>query len=645
MEFDVVANLMLMVAVVGRNSAYLIVAGIFVLFIGGLLLVCWKSRPPGKLGDTSLDALKKRDTILEAVTFAAEKFLEKPEWESGVPVVLERLGLAVCADRVAVFAADYDGPQAQNTIAIQRFEWNAPGIGSVANTNIEGGEPYLEFELGSWAELLGADERITGFVNDFPEKQRDLLVGRGVKSILVIPIFVGAQWWGFISYEDCNRERKWAAAEIDALETAARILGVAIHNEQVTQELEWAYHQEINIGLEIQNRLLVGKPPKDIIGAKIAAISIPSQQIDGDFYDFVKYDSEHFDLMLGDVMGKGVSAALLGAATKTQLLRAIGNLVCSTNLATLPTPEEIMDFIHEEMCEKLMTLNSFATLCLARFALDKNRMDLVDAGHTKTIHYKTRTGTCNLLKSQNLPLGFDLNEKYEQISVHFEPGDILLFYSDGLVETANANGDRFGTDRVAQFVQTHASLEPSELIKELYGELVRFAASVTFSDDLTYVAVKIEPPSHNKILKRERKQISSKLSELSTARSFLENVLAGIPQLDVRFLSMLELATSEATSNIIKHAYQDDTKKFIDIEVTVYDDKIVVCLYHWGTPLKKFQMMTPAFDGSQESGFGLYFIRNCVDEVHYSTDDEGLTCVRLVKQIKKGAPPTGSGAI
>ena len=120
-------------------------------------------------------------------------------------------------------------------------------------------------------------------------------------------------------------------------------------------------------------------------------------------------------------------------------------------------------------------------------------------------------------------------------------------------------------------------------------------------------------------------------------RLFLKNVLGGISQLDVRFLSMLELATSEATTNIIRHAYQDDANKLIDIEITVYDDRIVVCLYHRGQPLEKFQMMTPAFDGSQESGFGLYFIRNCVDEVHYSTDDDGLTCVRLVKQIKKPA--------
>ncbi|MCK5113914.1 MAG: SpoIIE family protein phosphatase, partial [Phycisphaerae bacterium] len=406
--------------------------------------------------------------------------------------------------------------------------------------------------------------------------------------------------------------------------------------KQAEEELARARQQEINIGFEIQSRLLLGRPPEGLSGAKIAAMSLPSQQIDGDFYDFVKYDNEHFDLMLGDVMGKGVSAALLGAATKTQLLRAIGNLVCSTNLATLPTPEEIMDFIHSEMCEKLMTLNSFATLCLARFALDKNRMDLVDAGHTQTIHYRHRTGTCNLIKSNNLPLGFDLAEKYEQISVHFEPGDIILFYSDGLVETSNSSGERFSTDRVAQFVQTHASLSPSELIKELYGELVHFATSVTFQDDLTYVAVKIEPHSHNTIVKRERRQISSEMSELATVREFLKTVLKGFGrQLDVKFLGQLELATSEATSNIIKHAYEDDEKKFIDIEVTVYDDRIVVCLYHWGQPLKKFQMMTPAFDGSQDNGFGLYFIRNCVDEVHYSTDDDGLTCVRLVKQIRK----------
>lgn len=715
--------------------------------------------------------LRMREAILEAVSFASTHFLEESDWEPSVQAVLTHLGNATDVSRI--YISENHFPKNEGSESHIRFEWTAKKIAPITDDPLYSVIPYRKSELTRWENMLSNGEVLSGHVRDLLEPERRIFEPRGVKSIVLVPIFVGPMWWGSMCYEDIKSERKWSPAELDALYTAANILGAAIQNESVQEalrsnlqfletfldtipnpafykdasgvyhgcnavfsqlilglpkreilgrsiqdfpdiipasladmlsdkdmdllknpgshlheanikcadgdsrdflfnettflgsdgnvigicgvmsditdmklaeeELTRARQKEINIGFEIQNRLLLGRPPEGLSGAKIAALSLPSQQIDGDFYDFVKYDSEHFDLMLGDVMGKGVSAALLGAATKTQLLRAIGNLVCSTNLATLPTPEEIMDFIHEEMCEKLMTLNSFATLCLARFTLDKNRMDLVDAGHTETIHYKNRTGTCNLLKSQNLPLGFDLTEKYEQISVHFEPGDILLFYSDGLVETTNANGERFSTDRVAQFVQTHASLDPSELIKELYGELVRFATSVTFSDDLTYIAVKIEPRSHNKILKREQKQITSNLSELSAVRLFLKNVLEGITQLDVKFMSMLELATSEATSNIIKHAYQDDANKFIDIEVTIYDDRIVVCLYHWGESLKKFQMMTPTFDGSQENGFGLYFIRKCVDEVHYSTDDDGLTCVRLVKQIKKtNIPPSDS---
>lgn len=706
--------------------------------------------------------LRRREAILEAVSFASTHFLEESDWESSVQSVLSHLGAATDVSRIYITENHFpknEGPQARI-----RFEWTAKTVAPIKDDPNYSVISYRKNKLTRWENMLSNGEIISGHLRDLPQHERWILEPHGVRSIVLVPIFVGPMWWGSMCYEDIQSERNWSPAELDALYTAANILGATIQNESIQEalrsnlqfletfldtipnpafykdvsgvyhgcnaafsqivlglpkheilgrtiqdfpdiipaslaemlynkdidllktpgshlheasircadgttrdflfnettfsdsagavigicgamsditdmkraeeELTRARQQEINIGFEIQNRLLLGRPPVGLSGAKVAALSLPSQQIDGDFYDFVKYDSEHFDLMLGDVMGKGVSAALLGAATKTQLLRAIGNLVCSTNLATLPTPEEIIDFIHEEMCEKLMTLNSFATLCLARFALDKNRMDLVDAGHTETIHYNHRTGTCNLLKSQNLPLGFDLAEKYEQISVHFEPGDIMLFYSDGLVEATNTNGERFGTDRVARFVQTHASLEPSQLIKELYGELIAFATSVTFRDDLTYVAVKIEPRSHNKILKREQKQITSNLNELSAVRLFLRNVLAETTQLDVKFLSMLELAATEAVTNIIKHAYRDDASKLIDAEITVYDDRVMVRLCHWGVPLEKFQMMTPAFDGSQGSGFGLYLIRNCVDEVHYSTDDNGQTCVRLVKRIR-----------
>ena len=622
----------LMIALISHNAGYLIGAGIFLLFICGLVLVALKSLPRGIPSGSPLDALKRRDTILEAVTFAAEKFLETSEWESEVEVVLERLGLAARADRVHIFASNHDNPQ--DTIMVQRFEWNAPGVSSAANTNgqDEGSSP--EPGLERWAELPGKGETISGLVKNLPEKQRNLLTPHGIKSILVIPIFVGTDWWGFIAYENCIREREWLSTDIDALETASRILGAAIHNEQVTQELEWAYHQEINIGLEIQNRLLVGKPPEDICGAKIAAASIPSQQIDGDFYDFVRYNRQHFDLVIGDVMGKGVSGDLLGAATKNQLLQAAGNLVCSTNLSALPTPEEIVNEAHEQMCDKFITLNSFATACCVRFSLDKQRMDFVDCGYAKIIHFHKRTDDCSRLKGVNFPLGFSKNEVFEQTSVYLEHGDIVLFYSNGVVESQNSDTGSFGTERLEEFLIKNASLDPEELVKLLYRQLVEFTGSAVFTDDLTYIFVKIDIPVPEKILLSRQVELTSKMSNLQTLRKLLEDVFDKTEKVDAEFASKMEIAVIESATNIIRHSYNGSEDNRLEVKINVYEDRIAVFLSHWGQAFKKFQMSTPSFDGAQFNGYGLYLMRQCVDEVLYDSDEEtNRHTVELLKML------------
>ena len=98
----------------------------------------------------------------------------------------------------------------------------------------------------------------------------------------------------------------------------------------------------------------------------------------------------------------------------------------------------------------------------------------------------------------------------------------------------------------------------------------------------------------------------------------------------------MELAVNEAVSNIIKHACLGKTQQKIHIEADALDDRIIVSIYHWGKafdPPKSTQL--PELDGSQESGFGLFFIDSCVDEITYSEDKNGKNCIRLVKRTKR----------
>ena len=230
-----------------------------------------------------------------------------------------------------------------------------------------------------------------------------------------------------------------------------------------------------------------------------------------------------------------------------------------------------------------------------------------------------------------MPLGVSEWEIFEQITVPFQPGDVLLFYSDGLTEARNGTGELFGVERLAGCVQTHSQLEPEELIDQIRLAVVAFSNSERFGDDLTCVAVKLEEPELP--LTQVEIEIASDLRELARARAFVREVCQNLPgaPLDEDSTSQLELAITEATSNIVKHAYRGRTDQQIQIGAEVFADRIVFRLHHLGESFDPGTVEAPAFDGSREGGFGVYIIAQSVDEVRYLRDEQGRNCIYLVK--------------
>jgi PAS domain S-box-containing protein len=251
--------------------------------------------------------------------------------------------------------------------------------------------------------------------------------------------------------------------------------------------------RESQIGARIQQTLLFGRPPSNLPGVAVAALTVPSQQIDGDFYDFLAHHDRCFDVVVGDVMGKGVPAALLGAAIKSRLLHALSRLMYAMGQGQLPQPEEIVNEVHADLTEHFMDLQVFATLCYYRFDLATWRASFVDCGHTKTIHYRRREQECVLLQGENMPLGCNAQEVYRQVMIPFAAGDMFLFYSDGVSEARDKTGEFFDVSRIVELVRLHGSLDPQALIEKVRQAVVAHSGFATFADDLTCVAVSFAP--------------------------------------------------------------------------------------------------------------------------------------------------------
>jgi sigma-B regulation protein RsbU (phosphoserine phosphatase) len=410
--------------------------------------------------------------------------------------------------------------------------------------------------------------------------------------------------------------------------------------ELLSAKLARAHEQEITTAAKIQQALLLGQPPKNIQGIQLCQKTIASQKVDGDFIDFIQLSDTTLDVVVGDVMGKGIPAALVGAALKSQLPRALNKLSQSGDAREIPKPENIVSVVQASMIQQLEDLETFVTLCYARFDLARNLIQYVDCGHTRTIHFQKETNTCRLLEGVNMPIGFPEKEAFTQMSVPFKPGDRFVFYSDGLTEAKNAQAEMYGEQRLVDFVQQHAGADLQDLIQDIWQDVVGFSQSEIFGDDFTCIGVRImntDAPAagHSP---EENLEIKSDLNELARVREFTRNFCDRVPAelLDRSRIDLIELAVNEAVVNIIEHAYRNAPDKPVRIEARLSPDRIEFRLYDWGRSFDPTAVPPPAFDGSKDHGFGIYIIDQAVDEVEYTREENGRNCATMRINLRGG---------
>lgn len=179
------------------------------------------------------ESLLRRESILKAVSYAAERFLrEGPE---AIPNVLERLGQATNASRVYLWK-NHEGPDG-GLLASQRYEWAGPGIQSQQGNPDLQGIAYRDGGFERWEGILRAGGEIAGPVADLPEAEQAILAPQAIRSVAVVPVFVGQAWWGFMGFDDCVAPRSWSEAEIEGLRAAAGIIGGLIQRQRSVERI------------------------------------------------------------------------------------------------------------------------------------------------------------------------------------------------------------------------------------------------------------------------------------------------------------------------------------------------------------------------------------------------------------------------
>lgn len=421
---------------------------------------------------------------------------------------------------------------------------------------------------------------------------------------------------------------------------AVRVAQLVRQRQAELQARERMEH-ELSVARLIQQTLLPKKLP-ELLGWQVAVHYQPARAVGGDFYDFMPLPDGRLVLAVGDVTDKGVPAALVMATTRS-ILRGAARRRLSPSAALVRANELLCPEVPASM---------FVTCLYAVLEPASGRLRYANAGHD--LPYWRHDGRADELRATGMPLGLMPGMDYEEKEMVLSPGESILLYSDGLVEAHNPQHEMFGFPRLRQCVADQP-LSGAALIHFLLSALKGFTGpDWEQEDDITMVTLErtgsAAPPSSHAAGEQgeERDTTWRRLiffsvpsvpgNEIGTTKQVMKAV-NGLSLTELR-RERLETAVAETVMNAIEHGNQNLADMPVSIEVLTLRDKLCVRITdHGGThPIPEPQApdLAAKLAGQQSPrGWGLFLIRNMVDEMHVTNDDAYHT-VELVFHLDGG---------
>lgn len=435
-----------------------------------------------------------------------------------------------------------------------------------------------------------------------------------------------------------NNARSFNAGDVKLLTVMSDHLGAIIDNFLMHKQLiiQERVQRELEIAAEIQTSLHPHRLP-NMEGITISVASLPANEIGGDFYDFVRCGDGCLTVIIGDVAGKGIPAAMLTSMTRIMLR------VESSNRQP---PSRIIERANEILQQDLSQADSFVTAFVATIDTRENRLSFANAGHTPALLWHAQTRSSQFLRATSLPVGIANHHSKPAPGVSLLPGDLLILYTDGITEASNPAGQLFGLDRLQQLVDRHAAESPEILQTIVLYEVERFRHSAARTDDATILVIKLWPQAIANVPVGDEAVLQTFSFKYRATIECLPEILEQVTQachaLDnlppepagADFVYLVELAVSEICTNIIRHAYPKKPGRINGI-ITLFPIGIQIDLFDNGEsfdPASVPPYLSNPMD-LVEGGYGLYIVRQVMDLVQYEPETPRGNHWKLIKYL------------
>ena len=385
---------------------------------------------------------------------------------------------------------------------------------------------------------------------------------------------------------------------------------------------------ELALATRIQAAMLphVFPPFPDKAEIDLYAVMDPAKEVGGDFYDFFLVDEDHLCLVIADVSGKGIPAALFMMVSKI-ILQSCAMLGRS--------PAEILAKTNEAICSNNPE-DMFVTVWVGILELSTGRLTAANAGHEYPILMEPG-GRFELLKDRHgLVIGGMESARYRQYELQLRPGAKLFVYTDGVPEATDAERKMFGTDRLLETLNRARDGAPEQILRQVRGAVDGFVREAEQFDDLTMLCLQYNGTAADRARAAEELIIEATLENIPQVMAFVDAKLQDLA-CPKKARIQIKIATDELFSNIARYAYDPATgPAAVRVELEQDPRAALITFTDQGKPYDPLGTKVPDVSAPaslrKPGGLGVYLVRKTMDDIRYEYKD-GQNILRIRKII------------